>query len=185
MSAQGSGAALFNVAHDSLLRGGECVGEPVGRAVSAKDIGDFDRHGSGLGAMKLCRLKGPQPVQRAGESADGLGGEFEIARGRRQAAVAQQQLDRSQVGARFQQMGRKGVPEAVGSNGFWGAFGKGMRSTFPCLAESGFVNEAERGGRNREAAAGQLLGVDQVDLLSADFLGADVRVIFESAWQRQ
>ena len=43
----------------------------------------------------------------------------------------------------------------------------------PCLAESGFVNEAERGGRNREAADGQLLGVDQVDLLSADFLGAE------------
>ena len=51
-----------------------------------------------------------QKIQGALRGADRLGGDLQVARGGREAAMPQQQLDRAQIGTRFQEVGGKGMP---------------------------------------------------------------------------
>lgn len=63
------------------------------------------------------RLALGQQVQRAGGGAHGGGRDLQVARGGGQAAMAQQQLNRAHVGARFQQMRCERMAQRVPGDG--------------------------------------------------------------------
>ena len=55
-----------------------------------------------------------QKVQGALGGTDRLGGDLQITRGGRETAMPQQQLDRAQIGTRFQEVGGKGMAQRMG-----------------------------------------------------------------------
>jgi hypothetical protein len=55
-----------------------------------------------------------QPVQRAPHVADRVDGDAGVERGRLEFRVPQQDLDRANVDALFEQVGRKAVPQRMG-----------------------------------------------------------------------
>ena len=113
VSAEGCGAARLDRAHDPELPTAERVSVllAVGRPGLAKDIRHLESGGSHttpvseLGRGRRWwrwRLDLGQPVERAGRGAHRAGRDLQVARGRGQAAVAQQKLNGAQIGAGFQ-----------------------------------------------------------------------------------
>src|SRR2546422_374138 len=79
------------------------------------------------GRVGLKDIEGVQQIQRAGGGASSGVGHVEVPRGGRQTGMSHQDLDLSQVGSRFQQMGREGVPQGVRMNRFVDAGPLGCR----------------------------------------------------------
>ena len=59
-----------------------------------------------------------EQVERTGGGAHFAGGDPQVSSGGRQAAVAEQQLNGPDIGAGFQQMNSKCVPQRMGRNRF-------------------------------------------------------------------
>ena len=122
VAAEGGGAALLDGGHHAALRRRERGSDlgPEGVAVAAEDL----RHGEcgawhgecsvdGLGA---CWCGPREQIQRTCGRADRGGRDPQVLRRRLQAPVAEQELNRAQVGAGLEEMDRKRMAERMRRN---------------------------------------------------------------------
>jgi hypothetical protein len=115
-------AAVLDSRHDLQLVEADVpgIGFAPRRPVVAEDIRNL-QHWAGHRCRRLCRRRGfwalpgllarlRQQVERALDAGDQTGGDASVARRRVQFVMAQERLDNSDVGAAFEQVGRKAVP---------------------------------------------------------------------------
>ena len=108
VAAQGGGATAFNRAHHATLPTAQGIGVllTIGEPGLTEDIRHFEPSGTHASEMRgwrrpRWRFNYRQHIERAGRGADRAGGDLQIARGRRQAAMSEQQLDGAHIGAGF------------------------------------------------------------------------------------
>src|SRR4051794_20786033 len=114
MAAERRGAARLDRAHDAPFGAAEMAGVylAIRLAVAAEDIRYLERgHGWSASVWRRCRQL--QPVELAGRVADHGGCDLGITCRGRQMLMAEQHLDRADIGAGFEQMGGKAVAQRM------------------------------------------------------------------------
>ena len=94
-----------------------CIGFTPSGPVVAEDIRDL-QGGASHDRRGLCRrlvLRCPQrePIQRAHDRADHVGGHLRVKRGRIGLGMSEQNLDQTHLGFLFEQVGSKAVSQRV------------------------------------------------------------------------
>ena len=124
MAAERGGAARLDRGHDAPLGGRQRPAGllTIGVAVAAEDVRHFERraiHGAARSEVRGRRRRrlgcdgAREPVQRTRRRTDLDRGNPQIARGGRQTAMAEQQLNGADVGAGFQEMDGKRVAQRM------------------------------------------------------------------------
>src|SRR3954451_22166132 len=114
MAAEHRGTACFDRAHDAPFGAAEVAGMclAICLAVAAEDIRHLKR-GDDRPASVWRRFRQLQPVERADCVADRGHCDLGITRRGRQMLMAEQHLDRADIGAGFEQMGGKAVTQPM------------------------------------------------------------------------
>src|SRR3954469_18523162 len=114
MAAERRGAACLDRTHDAPFGAAEMAGVllAVRLAVAAEDVRHLER-GHDRPASVWRRFRQLQPVERADRAADRGGCDLGITRRGRQMLMAEQHLDRADIGAGFEQMGGKAVAQRM------------------------------------------------------------------------
>jgi len=117
-------------AHDLEMAEREAMGTPVGLPVKAKEVSDFPvgsfrrsrrathsgRHGDGL--LSLLREDWLEQIQKVCAGVELLAGQLEVANGRADRLVAHEHLDRSDIDAGLEQVGREAMAKGVNASCF-------------------------------------------------------------------
>src|SRR3954471_18781000 len=114
MAAEGRGTASFDRTHDAPFGAAEVAGMclAIRLAVAAEYIRHLERRHDRSSSV-WRRFRQLQPVERAGCVADHGGCDLGIACRGRQMLMAEQHLDRADIGAGFEQMGGKAVTQRM------------------------------------------------------------------------
>src|SRR5216684_3596383 len=94
-----------------------CIGLPPSRSMVAEDIRDLQGGTShdrrGLCRRLLLRCQRREPIQRAHDRADHVGGYLRVERGGIEPGMSEQNLDQTHIGFLFEQVGGKAVAQCV------------------------------------------------------------------------
>ena len=106
-----------------------CISITPSGPVVAEDIRDL-QGGTGHNRRGLCRrlllrCQRSEPIQRAHDRADHVGGHLRIERGRIEPGMSEQNLDQTHIGFLFEQVGGKAVAQCVRRH--WLLIGVGSR----------------------------------------------------------
>ena len=129
MTAESGRAAPFDRCHDASLCGREPCAEflTIRFAVAAKDVRHFQlralHRARGLEVLRRRRLllrddRMWKQIEWAGGGADFVGCDFQVSCRCGQAAMTEQQLNGTNIGALFQQVNRKSVSKRMRRDGF-------------------------------------------------------------------
>jgi hypothetical protein len=119
MAAESHRAAALDRRHHLQLAETDvtCIGLPPSRSMVAEDIRDLQGMTShdrrGLCRRLLLRCQRREPIQRAHDRADHVGGHLRIERGRIKPGMSEQNLDQTHIGFLFKQVGGKAVAQCV------------------------------------------------------------------------
>lgn len=118
MTAERRRAARLDRSHDAPFGAAEMtgMGVAVALAVAAEDVRHLERgHDRRISVRR--RLRQVQPVERAGRVADRGRRDLGIARRGRQVLMAEQHLDRADIGSGFEQVGSNAVAQGMDAYG--------------------------------------------------------------------
>jgi hypothetical protein len=120
VAAEGGGPTQFDGTHDAALGRGKrsCMLFTIGFAITTKHVSDFQPgtlHGLALKGLRSRRWgvdgnRTREQIKRAGGGAHLGGGNAQIAGGGSQAAMAEQELNSTDVGTLFEEVNGKCVP---------------------------------------------------------------------------